>query len=72
MLHYPHADQVFQASGELGPDQDEARWLKYADRGIDQLSWWAAAAAHQRAVLDPFAASPAFRRTPTERDAPSA
>ncbi len=70
MLHFPHADKVFQASGQLRQDQDEARWSSYAQRGIQQLYWWASAAVHQRAVLNPFAASPAFQKTPAERDAP--
>ena len=70
MLHFPHADKAFQASGQLRQDQDEARWSSYAQRGIQQLYWWASAAVHQRAVLNPFAASPAFQKTPAERDAP--
>ena len=70
MLHFPRADQVFQADGTLAPGQEEGRWASYANRGTEQLHWWAAASAHQRAVLDPFAASPPFRRAPPERDAP--
>ena len=70
MLHFPHADQVLQADGQLGPDQDAARWSKYASRGTEQLHWWAAAAAYQRNAHDPFATSPAFRATPAGRDAP--
>ncbi len=70
MLHFPQADQVFQASGQLNPGQDEARWATYAGRGVEQLYWWAEAAARQRAVLDPFGVSPVFARTPAERNAP--
>ncbi len=72
MLHFPHADQVFQADGQLNQSQDVARWTSYATRGVEQLHWWAAAAAYQHTVLDPFATSPAFRRTPAERNAPDA
>lgn len=70
MLHFPHADKVFGADGALAADQDAARWAKYAGRGVEQLHWWAEAAERQREAVDPFNASPAFRRTPGERDAP--
>jgi NAD(P)H-dependent FMN reductase len=70
MLHVPHADQVLAPDGRLAPGQDEGRWLGYADRGIAQLHWWAAAAARQRQALDPFQSSPAFVHTPLQRDAP--
>jgi len=72
MLHFPHADKVFQATGQLSQDQDEARWSSYAQRGVEQLYWWASAAMQQRAMLNPFAASPAFKQTPVERDSPEA
>lgn len=71
MLHYPHADRVFDAEGRPSPGEDADRWAGYAARGLSQLAWWAQAAASQRERLDPFAASPAFRRRPTERDAPT-
>lgn len=70
MLHFPHADKAFEADGTPAADQDAARWAKYAARGIEQLRWWAEAASQQRTAADPFAASPAFPRTPRERDAP--
>jgi NAD(P)H-dependent FMN reductase len=71
MLHYPHADRVFDAEGRPAACEDAARWSGYAARGLSQLAWWAQAAAEQRGRADPFAGSPAFRRRPTERDAPS-
>lgn len=71
MLHFPHADTAFEAEGTPAADQDAARWAKYAARGIEQLHWWADSAAQQRAAVDPFGASPAFRRSPRERDAPA-
>ena len=71
MLHYPHADRVFDADGRPAAGEDAARWASYAARGLSQLAWWAEAAAEQRGRVDPFAKSPAFRRRPTERDAPS-
>ncbi|RYZ73012.1 MAG: NADPH-dependent oxidoreductase [Lysobacteraceae bacterium] len=70
MLHFPHADQVFEQDGKLALSQDETRWVSYSKRGTEQLYWWAAAASHQRTVADPFAASPAFTRTPSERNSP--
>lgn len=70
MLHFPHAHEVLQSTGRLNPDQDEARWVTYVERGVSQLHWWAAAAAQQRASINPFEGSPAFGRTPAERNAP--
>ena len=72
MLHFPHADQVFQPDGHLQLGEDSARWMNYASRGTEQLHWWATAAAHQRQALDPFQTSPPFTKTPLERDAPAA
>jgi len=71
MLHYPHADRVFDTEGQPATGEDAARWSSYAARGMAQLAWWAEASALQRGRVDPFAASPAFRRRPTERDAPA-
>ena len=70
MLHFPNADKVFSETGELLGNQEEKKWQRYAQRGVEQLNWWAAAAAHQRQALDPFQLSPAFSRTPEERNAP--
>ena len=70
MVHVPHADQVIEADGTLGLNQDLSRWKDYLDRGAEQLHWWAMAAADRRRVADPFAASPAFSKTPAERNAP--
>lgn len=69
MLHFPHADQIFNKEGELSADQDVARWQAYANRGVEQLHWWATAAKQQRQACDPFKAPPAFQTTPKERDA---
>ena len=70
MLHFPKADHVFAPDGELLRAEDSAQWAHYTCRGTEQLYWWAAAAAHQRQVLDPFKLSPVFSRTPAQRDAP--
>lgn len=71
MLHFPYADKVFEPDGQLAPDQDADRWRAYSARGIEQLSWWAAAAKQQRQIFDPFQASPAFTRSPEQRNAPT-
>lgn len=70
MLHFPRADQVFLPDGQTAAEQDVARWEQYANRGAEQLHWWAEAAARQRGAEDPFRASPAFNRTPAERNSP--
>ena len=43
---------------------------RYFDRGASQLEWWGVAAREHKAVVDPFAASPALTSTPKERNAP--
>lgn len=72
MLHFAHADQVFQPNGLVNSDQDEAQWLKFASRGVEQLHWWATAAANHRKVVNPFELSPAFVQSPKGRDSPEA
>jgi NAD(P)H-dependent FMN reductase len=72
MLHFPNADKVFAPDGSLAQGQDLLQWVHYADRGVEQLYWWAAAAAHQRQMLNPFQRFPAFSRTPAERNSPNA
>lgn len=72
MVHLPSADQVFAQNGELLEGQDQAKWNRYAGRGIEQLYWWAAAASTQRQAVDPFRLSPAFSRAPAQRNAPEA
>lgn len=67
MIHVPNAATTLD---EEGFAEDQERWNKYLDRCVSQLEWWAAATKQHRAVVDPFARSPAFRTTPTERDAP--
>jgi NAD(P)H-dependent FMN reductase len=70
MLHFPNAAEVFSPTGELLHAQDRETWQRYAGRGVEQLYWWAAAAANQRQALDPFRLSPAFARSPQQRNAP--
>ena len=70
MLHFPHADQVFEADGQFHPEQDAGKWKTYVDRGVGQLQWWADAADRHRGILDPAGVSKAFSKTPAERDSP--
>ena len=69
MIHVPHAGDAFDEQGV--PSENPKRWNKYADRTFSQLEWWAEAARNQRALQDPFSQSPAFQKTPDQRNAPS-
>lgn len=68
MVHVPNAQAVFEEAGEYCADVDGGRWDGYFARGFDQLGWWGEAAALQRSRVG--AASAAFTRDPTERNAP--
>mmetsp|Transcript_28215 Transcript_28215/g.84927 ORF Transcript_28215/g.84927 Transcript_28215/m.84927 type:complete len:221 (+) Transcript_28215:174-836(+) len=68
MIHVPKAAEVFDEAGT--PREDQERWASYFDRGASQLEWWGVAAREHKAVVDPFAASPALTSTPKERNAP--
>jgi chromate reductase, NAD(P)H dehydrogenase (quinone) len=68
MIHVPEAATVFDSEGEYLPDADADAWDGYFRRGMDQLAWWAEAAAAQRSLLG--AATDAFQRSPLERNAP--
>lgn len=48
MLYFHHADQMLDVDGKLAPGWDITCWLPYAARGVEQLHWWAEAAALQR------------------------
>lgn len=68
MIHVPKADKVFDPEGAYLPGLDAAEWDGYLERGVNQLEWWAAAAASQRiAASGPTAP---FQRSPSERNAP--
>ncbi|KAJ8604354.1 hypothetical protein CTAYLR_002539 [Chrysophaeum taylorii] len=67
MVHVPRAQEQFDADGRPASEG----WDAYADRGVSQLLWWAAAAKNHRGPEDPFESSPAFRAAPSQRNAPS-
>jgi chromate reductase, NAD(P)H dehydrogenase (quinone) len=68
MIHVPKAATVFDPDGAYLADSDADAWDGYFSRGLDQLAWWAEAAAAQRALRG--AATGAFQRSPLERNAP--
>ncbi len=67
MIHVPKAHEVFAEDGGFQPGVDAGAWGGYFDRGLDQLVWWAGAAAAHRAIAEPTAA---FDRDPSQRNAP--
>lgn len=73
MVHIPNAANVLKDDGQLiSMDIDEQeRWSGYVDRLASQVEWWGEAARSQRNVLDPYSASPAFRASPSQRNAPN-
>lgn len=70
MIHVPQAQNVFREDGSPVDPASEARWMAYLDRGLDQLSWWAAAASRQRRSAE-IPKTKAFLGTPGDRNAPS-
>ncbi|MCW1384058.1 NAD(P)H-dependent oxidoreductase [Novosphingobium sp. KCTC 2891] len=70
MIHIPKAQEVLAESGDFGADTDAQSWQAYFGRAIAQLEWWAAAARAQREDVGLPAAAQAFRRDPSQRNAP--
>jgi len=68
MIHVPKAQEALDEDGRFQDDPD--RWAGYFGRTLGQLTWWAEAAAEQRRKQDPSEVSPAFQRTPDQRNAP--
>ncbi|MGM0982491.1 MAG: NADPH-dependent FMN reductase [Pseudomonadota bacterium] len=69
MIHVPRAQEVLEDDGTFREDADH--WADYFGRTLGQLGWWAEAAARHRDVQDPARVSPAFQRTPSQRNAPA-
>jgi chromate reductase, NAD(P)H dehydrogenase (quinone) len=68
MIHVPHAQDVLDEEGEYLNGVDGVRWNGYFDRTLDQLTWWARAAACER---NKGSGQPsAFVTSPAERNAP--
>ncbi|QNN65606.1 NAD(P)H-dependent oxidoreductase [Sphingomonas rhizophila] len=68
MVHVPEAHSVFDEDGAYLEGNDGSRWDGYIGRGLDQLAWWAEAAADQRDRSGE--ATGAFVRDPSQRNAP--
>ena len=71
MIHIPHAQDVLDEEGAIiGDEATKQRWDSYMDRCFSQLEWWGEAASKHKQVVDPMKVSPAFAKSPTQRDAP--
>lgn len=70
MVHIPKAGEVLDEDGALLPNLDDGHWESYVDRMLSQLEWWGEAAKSQREMVDPNKISPAFRKSPSQRNAP--
>ena len=72
LVHVPSAGSVFDEDGGVIGNEDEAeKWKSYVGRCIGQLEWWGEAAKTHRSVVDSNFVSPAFRTSPSQRNAPS-
>lgn len=70
MIHVPKAQQVFVEDGSVAESEDATSWREYVDRALRQLTWWAEAAAEQRARVDPHTMITDFKKDPSQRNAP--
>ncbi|MEH6348330.1 MAG: NAD(P)H-dependent oxidoreductase [Bermanella sp.] len=70
MIHIPHAQQVFDEKGLMLSGVDENKWHEYFARALDQMLWWAQAAKEQSGRVDPHDLVKAFKRDPSQRNAP--
>lgn len=68
MVHIPKAQTIFDEDGRYQDAAAGPGWEGYIGRGLDQLAWWASAAADQRARAG--AGTNPFARDPSERNAP--
>lgn len=70
MVHVPKAQETFAADGSPQAGVDQASWFDYFGRTLNQLVWWAEAAATQRERVDPHQLVKDFKRDPSQRNAP--
>lgn len=68
MIHLPKAQDVLTEDGDFAEGVNAETWTGYFDRTFAQLEWWAAAAQAQRAISG--APTAAFKRDPSQRNAP--
>ena len=70
MIHLPKTQEILTESGDIAEGTDTAAWQGYFHRTLAQLEWWAEAAGGQRAAKGLPTDAPAFRRDPSQRNAP--
>lgn len=70
MVHIPKVEEVLDSKGRIIHEMDAERWDGYFDRMFAQLEWWGEAAKVHRKVVDPHELSPAFAKSPSQRNAP--
>jgi len=70
MVHIPRAQEVFDEDGGYLDATDAQAWAAYTGRAFDQLLWWASAAKIQRAVAAAETMPAAFKKDPSQRNAP--
>ena len=68
MVHIPKAQEALSDDGQFAQEQE--RWESYFGRTLGQLTWWAEAAKAYKAEQDPATLSPAFNKSPAQRNAP--
>lgn len=68
MIHIPKAQEALNEDGQFAQEQE--RWESYFGRTLGQLTWWAEAAKAHKAKQDPTTLSPAFNKSPAQRNAP--
>lgn len=71
MIHIPKAHEVLAENGNFLDQANAEKWMSYFARTFTQLTWWASAAQNQRNEVDPHKLVPAFKRDPSQRNAPS-
>jgi NAD(P)H-dependent FMN reductase len=70
MIHIPKAHEVLTEDGNFLAQADAEKWMSYFARTFTQLIWWASAAQQQRNAIDPHKLAPAFKKDPSQRNAP--
>lgn len=70
MTNIPKAQEVFTEDGDFQEGEDAERWNNYLARGFLQLEWWAQATSQHRAEIDPDKVIQAFKKDPSQRNAP--
>ncbi|ACV25535.1 NADPH-dependent FMN reductase [Kangiella koreensis] len=70
MTNIPKAQEVFTEDGDFEEGENVERWNTYLARGFLQLEWWAQATKQHRAEIDPDKVIQAFKKDPSQRNAP--